>query len=313
MMINTIEIEQFLELSKKYPVFDVRAPQEYAQGHIPNAYSLPLFTDGERALIGTLYKQQGKQIAMQKALELVGPTLSILVQHVAQETPGKTILVHCWRGGMRSASVGWLLSLFGYTVYALKGGYKQFRARMRATFEQPYVLRVIGGKTGTGKTKLLQKLAHDHQVIDLEALACHRGSVFGALAIKQPTQEQFENELGYQLYACDAQKQLFLEDESRAIGAIAIPVAFFAQLRAAPREIIEQSFDQRLEHILQEYAALTPEHFYAGVKRLERHLGGARAQEICALYGADDVRAACAKLMQYYDKTYEYSERKRGI
>ena len=202
MPIQKISIQQLIAWEDRYPILDVRSPGEYAHGHIPGAYSLPLFTDEERKVVGTAYKQESQQEAIKKGLayfggrmvEMVGATEKIIGED-------KTVIVHCWRGGMRSAGVAWLLDLYGFNVYTLTGGYKSFRRWCVAQFGLEYAFRVLGGFTGSGKTLILEALrAEGQRVIDLEALAAHKGSVFGHLGEPpQPTQEMFENRLALAL------------------------------------------------------------------------------------------------------------------
>jgi len=178
------------------PVIDVRSPGEFVRGHIPGAHSVPLFTDEERAVVGTLYKQQGRDAAVREGLRIVGPKLATIVDEARALAPDGRIGVHCWRGGERSGSVAWLLDKAGFTeVFTLKRGYKAFRQHVLEAFNMPHDLRVLGGYTGTGKTETLAHLRElGEQVIDLEGLAHHKGSSFGALGEEpQPTTEHFEN------------------------------------------------------------------------------------------------------------------------
>jgi len=180
-MVQKVEVEEFLSLARQYPVFDVRSPGEYQHAYIPGAYNLPLFTDEERKLVGTLYKQDSREQAIKAGLDYFGLKMRKMVEEV-EAMNSKTVLVHCWRGGMRSAGVAWLLDLYGFKVYTLVGGYKSFRKWVLARFEKPYPFQVVGGYTGSGKTELLKELAtKGHTIIDLEGIAHHKGSAFGAL------------------------------------------------------------------------------------------------------------------------------------
>jgi tRNA 2-selenouridine synthase len=235
MAITKIPIQEFLQLSKTNLVLDVRSPSEYAHAHMPHAQNLPLFNDEERKIVGTAYKQQSKQIAIKLGLDFFGTKMREMVEEVeqlaasnlqlakskAQKAVGKQqlakgilqieddypaptahcILVHCWRGGMRSAGVAWLLDLYGFKVYTLEGGYKAYRNWVLQQFEKEYHFKIIGGYTGSGKTLLLDALAKENNaVIDLEGLANHKGSALGALGqLPQPTQEMFENLLATEL------------------------------------------------------------------------------------------------------------------
>ena len=184
----------FWALSREQVVLDVRSPSEFAQGHVPGAINLPLFDDAQRADIGTIYKNSGKDAAVLRGLRHAGLKMADLVVQAKAIAEGRnSVLVHCWRGGMRSQSVGWLLRTAGMDPLVLDGGYKAFRQFARATFEVPWNLRVISGLTGAGKTRVLLLLKDvGEQVVDLEGLANHRGSAFGGIGQpNQPSTEQF--------------------------------------------------------------------------------------------------------------------------
>jgi len=210
-----IHIEQFLELAKLHPVIDVRSPGEYSHAHMPGALSMPLFTDEERAVVGTTYKQESREKAIKIGLDFFGPRMRKMVEEiesivgsreseVINHTLGtndyrlptnNSILVYCWRGGMRSSAVSWLLDLYGFKVYTLIGGYKKFRNYVLDSFKKEYSFKILGGYTGSGKTETLKQLKKNGAtVIDLEEIAIHKGSAFGNIGLpKQPTQEMFEN------------------------------------------------------------------------------------------------------------------------
>ncbi len=190
MAIEQVDIENFLRLSEESPVFDVRSPGEFLHAHIPGAFSLPLFTDEQRKVIGTAYKQQSRQVAVKKGLEYFSERMKNMIEDTEEiieknkkNLPGDSrILVHCWRGGMRSRSVAWLLDLYGFKVFTLKGGYKAFRNWTLKQFEKEYDLKILGGYTGSGKTFVLHEMKRNGEaVIDLERLANHKGSAFGSL------------------------------------------------------------------------------------------------------------------------------------
>lgn len=236
MAITKVTIEEFLQLAKTNLVLDVRSPSEFAQAHIPVAKNLPLFDDEQRKIIGTAYKQQSKQIAIKLGLDFFGVKMKAIVEDVEeklavggwQNAQGKKqkaksnlqfakndmqtkdgcplpitncVLLHCWRGGMRSAGVAWLLDLYGFKVYTLVGGYKAYRNWVLQQFEKQYYFKIIGGFTGSGKTLILHELKSQHQLtIDLEGLANHKGSALGAMGqLPQPSQEMFENLLAEEL------------------------------------------------------------------------------------------------------------------
>ena len=167
MAIEQIDIENFLKLSETSTVFDVRSPGEFLHAHIPGAFGLPLFTDEQRKIIGTAYKQESRQVAVKKGLDffsermknMIGDAEEIIDSNKKSLSNEKRILVHCWRGGMRSRSVAWLLDLYGFKVYTLKGGYKAFRNWALAQFEKEYMLKISGGYTGSGKSYVLREMS----------------------------------------------------------------------------------------------------------------------------------------------------------
>ncbi|MEO6289790.1 MAG: tRNA 2-selenouridine(34) synthase MnmH, partial [Ginsengibacter sp.] len=216
MAIEQIDIENFIKLSEKSPAFDVRSPGEFLHAHIPGAFSLPLFSDGQRKVIGTAYKQQSRQIAVKKGLDyfsermknMISEAEEIIKQSNKNFSNENRLLVHCWRGGMRSRSVAWLLDLYGFKVFTLNGGYKAFRNWALQQFEKEYSLKILGGYTGSGKTGVLQEMKENGvAVIDLEGLANHKGSAFGSLGeAPQPGQEMFENILAIELFRASTAK-----------------------------------------------------------------------------------------------------------
>jgi tRNA 2-selenouridine synthase len=221
-MVTKLEVEHFLENATGRPLIDVRSPAEFAHAHIPGAISLPLFSNEERAVIGTLYKQQGREVAMMKGLSYYGANMQRIISDLKNYTDDKEVFVHCWRGGMRSGVVAWMLDLFGYKVSTLNRGYKDFRKSAIDSFNGPKNILILGGKTGSAKTEVLNALKKQgEQIIDLEALAHHKGSAFGDLGeAASPSQEQFENDLFMHFRELDWNKAIWLEDESQRIGLI---------------------------------------------------------------------------------------------
>ena len=292
-----------------YPVLDVRAPIEFAQGHVPGALNLPLFTDEERARIGTTYKQMSQERAVHLGLEFFGPKMSAMVKQAKKLVPGKEVRLHCWRGGMRSGAVLWLLELAGFNVHLLDHGYKDYRRAVLASFAQPRPWRVLGGLTGSGKTDVLHQLAAtpDQRVLNLEGLAHHKGSAFGAIGQPaQPTQEQFENNLAAAMAALPAGAPIWVEDESRQIGRLTIPPGLFAQLQAAPRYVLEVPRAARVAKLAAEYGAEAPAELAAAVERLQKRLGGLATQQALAAVEAGDFPLMVELVLNYYDKTYTH-------
>ena len=292
-----------------YPILDVRAPVEFAQGHVPGALNLPLFTDEERARIGTTYKQVSQDRAVHLGLELFGPKMSAMVKLAQKLVPTKEVRLHCWRGGMRSGTVQWLLELAGFRVHLLDHGYKDYRRAVLAAFAEPRPWRVLGGLTGSGKTDVLHQLAAapGPAVLDLEGLAHHKGSAFGAIGQPaQPTQEQFENNLAAALAALPADAPVWVEDESRQIGRLTIPPALFTQLRAAPRWVLEVPRAARVAKLAAEYGAEDPAELAAAIERLQKRLGGLATKQALAAVEARDFPLMVELVLDYYDKTYTY-------
>ena len=321
-----IHIESFLEMARHYPVIDVRSPGEYQHAHIPGVYSLPLFSDEERKQVGTAYKQQSREAAIKIGLDYFGPKMRETVekaelivssrksqQAVIQDsellTPNsRTILVYCWRGGMRSGAISWLLDLYGFKVYTLIGGYKKFRNLVLDTFKHPYSLNILGGYTGSGKTELLSVLKEKgERVLDLEALAGHKGSAFGNIGLPaQPSQEMFENRLSLELRALSSEsaKYIWMEDESQRIGQVNIPGDLWRSMRSAPVYFLEIPFEERLKHITEEYGKLDRQRMIDAIGRIRDKLGGLNAKNATALLESGNTLESFRILLNYYDKFY---------
>jgi tRNA 2-selenouridine synthase len=321
MAIEKIDIDSFLTLAKSIPVFDVRSPSEYNHAHIPGAISLPLFTDEERKIVGTTYKQKSRQLAIKAGLDFFGVKMKMMVEQVEEilkknkQTSGTseevTVIVHCWRGGMRSAGVAWLLDLYGFKVYTLIGGYKTFRKWALSQFEKNYPLRVLGGYTGSGKTQLLHELKKQNlPIIDLEGLAGHRGSAFGNIGLpKQPSQEQFENCLALELFfskeaATLSNRSIWIEDESQRIGDVNIPIGLWDQMRKSKLYFLNISFEERLIHILKVYGNLDKMKMINAIVRIKKRLGGLDAKDAVNAFMEDRIVDCFRILLRYYDKWY---------
>jgi len=309
-----IEPRDFLDLSSTLPVVDVRSPSEFMQGHIPGAINLPLFSDEERARVGTTYKKIGRSEAFDLGLDIVGPKMSLFVQAAREFAPGKQILVHCWRGGMRSASMSWLLETAGFRVRVLKGGYKAYRNYIRENLVTDRKFIILGGLTGSGKTLWLKQLSQSGEaVVDLERLANHRGSVFGGIGLgMQPTNEQFENDLFQNLQLFTPDQFIWLEDESRQIGRIFMPEPFSAAMTNSPIIRIQVPEELRIKVILDEYADLDIERLAASIRQISKRLGGLVTQQCLDLLGDQDFAGVVRLLLPYYDKTYSHSSQVRN-
>lgn len=313
-------VSEFLSLARQYPVFDVRSPSEFAHAHIPGARSLPVFSDEERKEIGTTYKQVSRQHAIKTGLRYFGPNMERFVQQVEETTKhysddDKLIGVHCWRGGMRSGAMAWLLDFYGFKVHILQGGYKAYRNHVLQQLEQPFLFNVIGGYTGSGKTEVLQELAKQGaSIIDLEAIAGHKGSAFGALGLPaQPSQEQFENNLLQALtpfYATTQQgfhqtEALWIESESQRIGSVNLPNSFYHTMQQAPLYILDVPFEQRLSYIVKQYGALEREKLINAIIRIQKKLGGLDTKTAVNYLIENNVQECFRILLSYYDKRYQ--------
>lgn len=301
-----LSVHTFLEKADHWPVADVRSPAEHLEGHIPGAQSLPLFTDEERARVGTCYKQKGKDEAVLLGLDIIGPRMSDMVRQALTIAPDKKLLIHCWRGGMRSQSVAWLLERAGFTCHTLDGGYKAYRQHVLQAFEQPMPLLILGGGTGSGKTDILHQLkALGEQVIDLEGLAHHKGSAFGNLTSQeQPTTEQFHAALYDQWKHLDPDRTVWVEDESFSIGSCRLPYPLWEQMKSAPCIMPDLPMDVRVQILVNDYGQYDKKVLAEAIGKIQRKLGDKRYREALADLASGDLHAVAANLLQYYDKTY---------
>ncbi len=324
MPITKLPIADFLSQSKNGLVIDVRSPGEYNHAHIPGAYNLPLFTDEERKIVGTAYKQQSREAAIKIGLDFFGVKMKPMIEEVEklfkyepnriENQKSKIIHLYCWRGGMRSTGVAWLLDLYGFKVFTLQGGYKIYRNWVLQTFETKYNFKIIGGRTGSAKTYIIQELNKSGAAaIDLEGMACHKGSAFGALGEKpQPTQEMFENQLAARLNPMsNLQSPIYLEDESQRIGHVNIPPSIFLQMREAQVLYCDIPFEERLRHILEGYSTFDIQQLKDATLRIQKRLGGLACKQAIALLDEGNVKEAFRILLEYYDREYDRGTAKR--
>ncbi len=309
-MPDVLTPDEFLAGPPDAPIIDVRTPAEFALGHIPGAINVPLFSDAERAEIGCAYRHDGRHVAVCLGLRHVGPRLEQLARSLLELTDPAAphLRLHCWRGGMRSGSVAWLMeSTFGCQVTTLNGGYKAFRHWVLASFAIPRNLRVVAGLTGSGKTAILHQLDHlGAATIDLEALAHHKGSAFGNLGeLPQPTQAQFENSLALAWRATRADQPVWLEDESRMIGKRALPEALWLQKQNAQLHVVDLPDEQRVNHLCDVYAGFPAADLAAHIATIRSRLGGGRAKSAVEALDQGDFAAACRIILSYYDRAYQ--------
>ena len=297
------------------PIVDVRSPGEFEQGHIPTATNLPLFSDEERAQVGTAYKQQGRHIAVQLGLKLVGPKLPALAQALLELAQiNKPLCLHCWRGGMRSGSIAWLAGTLELPALVLKGGYKAYRRWVLEYFEQPWPLLVLGGRTGTGKTDLLLAMRQmGEAVVDLEGLANHRGSSFGGLGLPpQPSTEQYENRLAASLSAIAGKSPIWLEAESAQVGRCRIPAGLWRQMGEAQAVEIQRPMAERVEQLVAVYGSQGQDALRLATERIARRLGPQRTATALEAIAAQDWAAACRQMLDYYDRCYDHELSRRN-
>jgi tRNA 2-selenouridine synthase len=314
-MATTLSPDKFLELRPSINILDVRSPKEYAKGHIPGALSLPLFTDDERAIVGTKYTKQGKDLAVLAGLEFVGPKLAEMVRFGRKKVNSQgEIAVHCWRGGMRSASVAWLLETAGFKVYLLRGGYKAYRTMLREQVaEQHEEIRILGGMTGSGKTDILLEMRKlGAQVLDLEGYANHKGSAFGAIGQEpQPYAEMFENILFDDWKSFDFSQPIWIEDESKSIGRVAIFDELFTKMRAARVYRVSIPRELRVSRLVSEYASFGPEVIGEALAKIERRIGLDIYQVCLKALAQEDYAQIASLTLKYYDKAYLLQNEKR--
>ncbi len=300
------------------PILDVRSPGEYHQAHIPGAVNLPLFSDRERAAVGTCYQQQGREAAVELGLGFVGPKLADFVQQAkgltAELGGGRSLRLHCWRGGMRSSSMAWLMETAGFESVLLVGGYKAFRGWVRRVLAEPRSLLILGGMTGTGKTEILQALqAQGEQVLDLEGLANHRGSSYGNLGLPpQPSTEQYENLIAWTWQHFSPERPIWIEAESAQVGRCRIPPEIWQQMGRSPIWEIQRSLGERIQLLAQLYGEAGGEALIVATERIRKRLGPQRTQAAIDWIRQGRLEPAIAIVLDYYDRTYRYDLARRS-
>jgi len=316
-MIKKIQIEEWIEgkdPKMNQVLLDVRSPVEYEQGHIPGSINFPLFDNDERARIGTMYKRGGREASVLLGLELVGSKLAGFVKTAMQLAPKRNVVIHCWRGGMRSGNMAWLLDTAGFNVQLIEGGYKLYRRFIRKQFDNRAKIIIVGGYTGSGKTEIIHALRdRNEQVIDLEGIANHKGSAFGAIGMdNQPSNEQYENDLYDEWRKLDLSKYVWLEDESRSVGAVSIPDPLYRQMRESPVLKININKEERIARLVKDYVTIEPEELLVAVERIRKKLGGQWADQALEAIKERNYESATDILLTYYDKAYLNGQKKRS-
>lgn len=278
--------------------------------------SFPLFSNDERAIIGTLYKQKGHDTAVRTGLEMIAPKMVGFVD-TARELIGnaEAINLYCWRGGMRSGSMAWLLSTAGMKVNLLTGGYKAFRAHARQQLLTDGRFLILGGYTGSAKTHILQLMQErGAQMIDLEGIANHKGSAFGNLLDDpQPTSEHFANRVWQKLSEQDLSRPIWLEDESRHIGSVWLDVEFAHRISNGRVIALQRSRAERAEFLAHDYGDIDRETLAYGFEKISRKLGGENFKRAAEAALKGDLFTAADIGLGYYDKAYEHGLAKRDI
>jgi tRNA 2-selenouridine synthase len=312
-MIEQIQIQDLLLQVNKMPVIDVRSPAEFLKGHIPGALNIPLFNNEERAIIGTKYSKESRNAAVKTGLDIIGPKLSSMIDQYRSIVNNNQVIIHCWRGGLRSESIAWLLNTAGIKSFVLSGGYKAYRRYQKEYYSKKANLIILGGKTGSGKTAILHEIENlGEQVVDLESIAHHKGSVFGALGQKpQPTNEQFENDIFKKWINLNVYQNIWLEDESRVIGKNIIPDEIWSQMNNSPLITLEMGKKLRIKRLEKEYTRCNMEELINSILKISKRIGGLNTRKSIQAVEKKDYFTAIDLSLTYYDKAYQYSISKR--
>ena len=307
-----LSAKEFMNMSRSLPMVDVRSPGEFAEGHIPDAINIPIFNDQERAVVGIIYKNQGRLPAIEKGLEIVGPKMADFVREALKIAVSGQLLVYCWRGGMRSESMAWLFERAEIKCSLLEGGYKSYRSYLLEQVGHIPNLIVIEGYTGSGKTEILQSLREmNEQVIDLEGLANHKGSVFGGIGQEpQPTTQQFQNKIFNEILNFDLSRRVWVEGESLTVGRVFLPDPFWNCMNSAHNVEIQVPQADRTNRLVTEYGSLPGELMENAINSIVKRLGDLRTKEILYDYNSGNLAAVADKLLEYYDQAYQYSRDK---
>jgi tRNA 2-selenouridine synthase len=297
----------------KTPIIDVRSPSEFSTGQIPGAYNIPLFDDRKREAVGIRYKKDGRIKAILEGLKLSGPSMHLKLEQALKISKEGRLLVHCWRGGMRSEAMAWLFSLGGIETDVLEGGYKSYRHYVLENLSVNRNMIILGGLTGSGKTHILGYLKDKrHQVIDLEGLANHKGSAFGSLGqLPQPSSENFANLLFDEWKHIDPCRPVWLEDESRNIGTVFMPEEFYLNMQKNPAVILLMNIKTRLPRLIEEYSCYSSDELVSTVMKISKRLGGDRTKEATEAVQRGDFAKAIEITLHYYDKAYLFGLGKR--
>lgn len=317
-MLKEITVEQFLNIEKGIAV-DVRSPIEFSEGAIPGAYNLPLFSDEERAEIGTIYKHQGQDAAKWKAMEIVAPKIPWLMMEIKNLlNSGYMPVIHCWRGGMRSKAVSTFLEYSGLPSVRLTGGYKEYRQYGLAKMKEilPGRAIVIHGKTGVGKTEMLHQLkAKGYPVLDIEGIAGHRGSIFGAIGLGEGhNQKTFDALLFTELNQIKDSPYFIIEAESKRIGRVVQPHELIVKKENGHHLYLDAPLNRRVDHIYSDYVqSFSNEPWFKekvqiGLSKIEKRLKNeVKQNELNQCFITEDWYSLISILLEdYYDPRYDF-------
>jgi len=319
MLFRTANLSQLGEFDE---IIDVRTPAEFAEDHIPGAINCPVFSDEERIVVGTLYKQVSPFEARKVGAALVAKNIAHHLQTSFHDHPKSwRPLIYCWRGGQRSGAMSIILAQVGWAAHKLEGGYKTYRRDVLDKLEilpQTLTFKVICGPTGSGKSRLLTALAESgHQVLDLEMLAQHRGSVLGRLPEQaQPSQKWFDSALLQALQKFDPARPVYVEAESNKIGLITLPPALISAMHASACLLVETPLETRVAGLLQDYRHYVenPEMLVAQLQSLHRFHGEKQLEHWATLIHAGDIATMVAELLTlHYDPSYSRATTKHYV
>ena len=318
--IKRFKIAEFRNL--KGLLIDVRSPTEFRKGHLPHAINIPLFNDEERSKIGIVYKYSGREQAVLKGIKTISDNIQIISEKITDLTinikdenlHNKLIKIYCARGGMRSYGMSWLCAKMGFKSAILENGYKSYRNWVLKTFKKKWPICLIGGKTGTGKTDIIQHfLENGIPSIDLENIANHRGSAFGGLGLEaQPTNESFENMLSEELNKYNNTKdEIYIEAESANIGTCRIPFDIFNQMKDSRIIELVKTDEERIKTLIDIYSKNSKISLKEAVLKIQKRIGLERAIKTINFIENEQWESVCNEILSYYDKCYQRELNKR--
>lgn len=308
-MPQKISVKEALQKKEDAIFIDTRAPIEFAEDNLPNAINVPILNNEERAIVGTIYKQVSQEKAIDIGMEFYKNKIPTIMNAV-EPYKEKTMIIYCWRGGIRSKTIAALLEAAKYRVFQLEGGYKAYRAWVKETlnnYHLPQKPIVLYGLTCTGKTLLLKQFSNS---IDLEALAGHRGSMYGAIGLQQNSQKRFENLLLQRLEQLKEEKYIIIEGESKRIGNVFIPHFFYSAMEHGIKIKIERAMEKRMTAAVEEYCSSEQyvEEMRQITKRIHQKMSNKTKEAILISLDKKDYATAWKLLFtEYYDPLYSHS------